>query len=60
MKWLLIVTLFSVDGNTKISTPYSTEDACNKAGGYYLEFVKRENPDAVATFDCKPKSEFVQ
>jgi len=60
MKWLLIVTLFSVDGETQVSTPYATEEICNKAGGYYMEAVKRNDPEAVATFECKPASRFVQ
>lgn len=60
MKWLLIVTLFSVDAEPlRVSTPYSTEEICNKAGTYYVARVAENDSEVVATFKCVPKSDFV-
>lgn len=58
MKWILIITIFGADGDvTRVGHPFSSEEVCERAAVYQMEFYKREG--VKAEYDCVPKSPFV-
>jgi len=43
MKWILIIFLFSVDGNQIKSIEYDTETACRNAGQIAIQAMSSHN-----------------
>ena len=57
MKWLLIITLFWVDGATKVSYEHESEAICEKVASYYM--IRYAEEDTKAEYECIPASPFV-
>lgn len=58
MNWLLIITIFSVDGSS-ISVNYqkSSEDICERTAANFMRQYEEEGTRA--EYECKPNSPFV-
>ena len=58
MNWLLIITIFSIDGSAiSVSYPKTTEDICERTAANFM--AQYEEEGTKATYVCKPTSPFI-